>query len=272
MAALHKCPACGFEGDNFPGGLCPQCGKKLVPDLKSAKWIIATIQLALVAGFMLAFHFPRPMIAFFALMIVLSTLLSSRLRDAAATAKAKTPTPPSPQEARVRLVNAGIAAISVAFFMCLMFGFIMFMNSWEAWHRFEGQRFHATTFQVTRTYYQPPRGRAGARAYASGIVDGSKEWMDLFPYLKAMPRSEADLEQRVPIGTTIAVYLFPDLKGSRVQVIASLPPADANHKHAISVLNHELVILAILGGIVFVLVRVRRSLQNPNTLTTAVGA
>lgn len=271
MAGLTKCGSCGFESDNFPGAVCPQCGKNLLTSkIGRVKWPFALLQLALVAGFMLAFHFPRPMILFFVAMIVLGTVLSNRLQ-----AKLPTPhprTPSAPQTPAVRLLNAAIALCGFAFLLAALFGFVIFMNSWTSWERFRGQSYHETTFQVMRTYYQPARGKRGAQAYASGMVEGRKEWMDLFAYLKPMPRSQDELEQRIPIGDTIPVYLFPDLKGySRVQVIGDLPPAEANYKRAIWVLNHGLAALGILAGIVFVLVRVRRTWQQPGNLAAAAG-
>jgi hypothetical protein len=44
--------------------------------------------------------------------------------------------------------------------------------------------------------------------YASGMVDGQREWIGLYPYLHPRPRNEAELDERVPIGTSIPIYLF----------------------------------------------------------------
>ena len=76
---------------------------------------------------------------------------------------------------------------------------------------------------MTHTYYQ--RGSKGAvDAYASGMVDGNREWMSLRPYLPTVPRSEAELDQRVPIGTSIPIDLFPEMKGRlRVRVYSDTP-------------------------------------------------
>jgi len=95
--------------------------------------------------------------------------------------------------------------------------------------------------------------------YASGMVDGQREWMGLYPYLHPRPRNEAELDERVPIGTSIPIYLFPELKGrSRVRVYADTPPAEAYHREAITAANYGLTGLAICGALLFILNRVRR--------------
>jgi hypothetical protein len=85
--------------------------------------------------------------------------------------------------------------------------------------------------------------------YASGMVDGQREWMGLYPYLHPRPRNEEELDERVPIGTSIPIYLFPELKGrSRVRVYADTPPAEAYHREAITAANYGLTGLAICRG------------------------
>lgn len=96
--------------------------------------------------------------------------------------------------------------------------------------------------------------------HASGVVEGNKEWMNLFPYLNTKPRTQEELESMVPAGTVIPIYLFSDLKGTaRVQLIGPLPPAEANHKQAMLVLNRALTMIAALAAAIFALVRIRRS-------------
>src|SRR5208283_2785844 len=99
--------------------------------------------------------------------------------------------------------------------------------------RVQGQSYHATTFQVTRPYYQKSAGMHGpdVAVYASGMVEGKKEWMNLVPYLKPVPRGQAEVNDLVPPGTVIPVYLFPNLKGqSRIQLIDVLPPGEASRR------------------------------------------
>lgn len=217
------------------------------------------IQFALAAGFMLAFHFPRPFIFFFAVFIFAGTLLSTRLRSPQ-TAHPKTP--PAPQTPAAKFLGIAIGMCGFLFLSVLLFGFVMFMNSWSAWQRYQGQSYHATTFQVVRVYYQRTTGSHGGSTYiyASGMVEGKKEWMSLLPYLKTKPQSQDELESMVPAGTMIPIYLFPELKGqTRVELIGPLPPAEANRKQAMYVLNRGLTILGVLGVVIFGLVRVRRS-------------
>jgi|ERR1700728_515767 len=103
--------------------------------------------------------------------------------------------------------------------------------------------------------------------YASGMVEGKKEWMNLVPYFKRVPRdgfpqNQADVDDSVPPGTVIPVYLFPNLKGqSRIQVIDVLPPGEASRSTETWVFQRAPVALAVLGALIFLLVRVRRSLQ-----------
>jgi hypothetical protein len=72
----------------------------------------------------------------------------------------------------------------------------------------QGQPYHATTFQLTRPYYQKSAGMHGpdVAVYASGMVEGKKEWMNLL--LKRAPRDQAELNDSVPPGTVIPVCLF----------------------------------------------------------------
>lgn len=273
---MRKCAACGFEGDNFPGGACPQCGKQSSARAAINPWVGALVQFALAAGFMLIFHFPRPFIFIFAAFIFLGTLLSVRLRSLQ-TVRPKLP--PAPQTPAAQFLAVAIGICAFLFFSCLLFGFAMFMNSWSAWQRYQGQGYHATTFQVVRVYYQRSRGTHGPSIYiyASGMVEGKKEWMGLSPYLTTKPHGQGELESMVPAGTIIPVYLFPDLKGeARVELIGPQPPAEANRKQAMLVLNRALTILAGLGLVIFVFLRIRRSImensEEESVRVSAAGA
>jgi hypothetical protein len=261
MASTHKCAGCGYGGDNFPGGICPQCGRKIAPGLTFGPWLGALVQFALAAGFMLAFRFPRPLILFFAAFIFLGTALSVGLRRYQ-TSRPKPALPPASQTRAAQILGIAIAICTFALFSCLLFGSVMFLNSWSAWQRFQGQSYHATSFQVARVYYRHTPGSHGGSTYmhASGVVEGNKEWMNLFPYLNTKPRTQEELESMVPAGTVIPIYLFSDLKGTaRVQLIGPLPPAEANHKQAMLVLNRALTMIAALAAAIFALVRIRRS-------------
>ena len=168
----------------------------------------------------------------------------------------------------VIFLNLTIGILGLAFLCCLLFGFVAFINAHNAFKRVQGQAYHATTFQVTRPYYQKSSGMHGpdVAVYASGMVEGKKEWMNLLPYLKRVPRDQAELNDSVPPGTVIPVYLFPNLKGqSRIQVIDVLPPGEAGRRTETWVLRRAPVALAVLGALILLLVRIRRFCASPAT-------
>jgi hypothetical protein len=208
---------------------------------------------------MFVFGFPRFLIPIFAGLILLMTVLSRILPAGKNAMPPNTPQKPVSHPILFRILNAGIVAFSFLLVSILLFGFVTFMNSWSRSKLYEGQRHHQTEFRVTRVYYQA-HTRGGPDVFASGMVEGNREWMSLLPYLHTMPHDQSDLESRVPAGTAIAIYLFPDLKGrSRVQVFDDTPPAEGNRRAALATLNHALSGLALTAAILFVLVRVRRS-------------
>jgi hypothetical protein len=179
------------------------------------------------------------------------------------------PRPLSSRPLSVIVLNLTIAILGLVFLACLLFGFVTFMNAHLAFKRVQGQPYHATTFQVTRPYYQQSAGMHGPdiAVYASGMVEGNKEWMNLVPYLKPVPRDQAELNDLVPPGTVIPVYLFPNLKGqSRIQVIDALPPGEASRRTETWVLQRAPVALAVLGAVIFLLVRIRRFCASPATV------
>jgi hypothetical protein len=222
----------------------------------AGKWIVALVQIVLSTTFMLIFHFPRIMIVIFAALILLATALSERMK-AKSVAASRTPPRPVAHPIPFRILSIGVAVFSFAFVVFLLFGFVIFMNSYSSWQRYEGQSYHRADFEVTRAYFQ--RGsKGGISVYASGTVDGQREWMDLESYLPTRPRSAAELDEQVPAGTSIPIFLFPNLKGrSRVRVFAAIPPADAYHRAAVEALEYGLSGVAISGLIVFVLLRLR---------------
>jgi hypothetical protein len=174
--------------------------------------------------------------------------------------------PPSSMLMSVVLLNLAIAILGLAFLSCLIFGFVAFINAHNAFKRVHGQPYHATTFEVIRPYYQKSAGMHGPdiSVYASGMVEGNKEWMSLGPYLKRVPRDQAEVNDSAPPGTVIPVYLFPNLKGrSRIQVIDVLPPGEASRRTETWVLQRAPVALAVLGALIFLLVRIRRFSASP---------
>jgi hypothetical protein len=176
------------------------------------------------------------------------------------------PSLPRPLPMSVVLLNLAIAILGLAFLSCLIFGFVAFINAHNAFKRVQGQPYHATTFEVIRPYYQKSAGMHGPdiSVYASGMVEGNKEWMSLGPYLKRVPRDQAEVNDSVPPGTVIPVYLFPNLKGrSRIQVIDVLPPGEASRRTETWVLQRAPVALAVLGALIFLLVRIRRFSASP---------
>ena len=167
----------------------------------------------------------------------------------------------SSQTPTVILLDLTIATLGLAFLACLLFGFVTFINAHDAFKRVQGQPYHATTFQVTRPYYQKSAGMHGpdVAVYASGMVEDQKEWMNLLPYLKRVPRGQAELNDSVPPGTVIPVYLFPNLKGrSRIQVIDVLPPGEAGRRTETWVLRRAPAALALLSALIFLSLRLRR--------------
>src|ERR1051326_1458342 len=152
MAGALKCPACGFEGDNFQGRVCPQCNRKLPPVISVGPWVGAAIQLVLALTFMTVFHFPRPMMIAAVAFILFGTVMTSFRRKTAAQ--------PKPRPAAVRQTPAatmlGVAIGMFAFGLlgALLFSFVTFMNSWSTYQRLQGQAYHAASFQVTRVYLQ----------------------------------------------------------------------------------------------------------------------
>jgi hypothetical protein len=266
MAAAHQCPTCGFECDSFTDLSCPQCGRKFLRAGSFLPWLAGLAQVALVTGVMFAFHFPRPVIVFFGLATLFSTVLGLRRRRSTSPTGKPSPRPLSSQPISVILLSLAIAVLGFAFLCCLLFGLVAFLNAHNAVERVQGQPYHATTFQVTRPYYQRSAGMHGPdiAIYASGMVEGEKEWMNLVPYLRRdprdrLPQNQGEVNDVVPPGTVIPVYLFPNLKGqSRIEVIDVLPPGEASRRTETWVLQRAPVALAVLGALIFLLVRIRR--------------
>ncbi len=220
-------------------------------------WIGALFQFAFATIFMVIFRFPKFMIVIFGVMIALGTALSALAKQRSFVTQRASQQPVA-HPTLLRVIGLGIALFSITFLCFLLFGFVMFLNNWNDWHRYQGQPYHISTFQVTRTYFQRV-GKGGIDAYASGMVDGNREWMSLRPYLPTVPRSQGELDARVPAGTSIPIYLFPEMKGrSRVRVYADTPPAEAYHRAAINAANYGLGGVALCAAVIFLLTRLRR--------------
>lgn len=221
-------------------------------------WLIALLQIALSTAFMVVFKFPRIMIAIFAGVILLATAFSAHLRARPVNPRTVSPSRPVAHPVLFRTLSLGIAVGMFALVCILLFGFVMFINSWNRWHQFEGQPHHAAEFQVHRVYYQK-NSKGGPSLYASGTVEGNREWMSLYSYLGSTPHGQSELEARVPSGTSIPIYLYTGLKGrSRVQLNDGADLAEANHQAALATLNHAVRYLALDAAILFVLILLRR--------------
>lgn len=225
-----------------------------------------------MAMFMMVFHFPKGMILFFGVMILFGTLLTSLMKQAP---RMGSPEPKKPLSHPVlfRVTSLGMAVCGFSILVTLLFGTVMFLNSWDRWHRYEGQPYHRSDFQVVQVYYQ--RHSKSTDVYARGIVEGQREWMSLQPYLHMTPRSQQELELRVPSGVLIPIYYFPSMQGiSRVQVYKDMPPAEESHREAIAVLRGALTALGIMGVILFALIQARRVCfaPEPQTSLQSVGS
>jgi hypothetical protein len=265
MSSLQKCPKCGLDLAGMTAQSCPICGTSFVESRvrgsslgsgRGARICFgALLQFAIASIFMLAFGFPKFMIAFFGAFILIAAVLSIWMKSRPVPAS-RTPQPPVAHPVLFRILSLAVGVCAVVCFSFLLFGFVIFANSWSNWQRYKDQSYHRADFQVTRVYYQ--RHGKGTDVYASGKVDGQREWMSLSPYLQAVVRGQGELEERVPVGTSIPIYLFPEMKGrSRVRVYSEVPTAEAYYRAAINALRWGLGGLAISGGILFVLLRLR---------------
>jgi len=157
-----------------------------------------------------------------------------------------------------RVASLATAICALAFVCSVLFGFVAFMNSWNRWHQYEGQPYRQSEFQITQVYFH--KGSKGSiDAYASGAVEGQREWMNLIPYLHQIPRSEDELDSLVGPGVTIPIFFFPELKGrARVQFDDGIVPSEAGHRDANNALKYGFLGAAISAGLLFLLSRLRR--------------
>ena len=207
---------------------------------------------------MLVFRFPKVMIVPFVSFILLGTAASAWMKTNARSLQPPGPQPPLAHPVLFRIVALGLLLSGLGAVSSLLFGFVIFMNSWNLWHQYEGQPYHQSEFQVEKVYFQ--RGSKGSiSAYASGTVEGQKEWTDLIPYLHQRPRSQAQLDELVGSSDTIPILYFPHMKGrARVRFDDGVPPVEAGRRDAINALKYGSLGFALSAILIFLLNRVRR--------------
>lgn len=258
MGIARNCPKCGFDLSNATSPICPACNTPILGIPKAGRWIAAAVQIALSTTFMLVFKFPKVLILVFVGFIVVGTALSTVVKPRPAGASAR-PQRPVSNPLVFKILSVAIGMDSFVMGCILLFGFVSFMNSWQRWHQYEGHSYQRTNFVVTKAYFQK-HNRGGPYLYASGTVEGNKEWMSLRPYLKFIPHTQEELDTQVGAGTVIPIYFFPDMKGqARVQVLSDSPPAEAGRRAAMGTLHSSLNGLAVTGVILFLLVLLRRT-------------
>jgi hypothetical protein len=273
MASQRQCSKCGLYLSDNSLAACPQCGANIVALPTVTRWIGALLQVGVSTTFMLVFGFPRIMVAIFAGLILLGTFVSSRLKPRVAGAHVS-PLRTILRPTLYRVLSIAIALSTFAVIVIALFGFVMFMNSWDRWHRYEGQAYQRSEFQVVRAYYQT-HTKGGPDIYASGTVDGQREWMDLRQYLHTLPHDQNELDARAPRGTSIPVYLFPGLKGrTRVQMNNGVLPSESSQREAMVTLKYGLGSLSVAGFLLLVLIRLRREcfVEAEPALSAAAGA
>jgi hypothetical protein len=215
---------------------------------------------------MLIFRFPPIMIAIFSGFILIATALSSRLKARPVTPRA--PQSPVAHPILFRILSFGVVFSAVALGAVALFTIVSCANHWMRWRQFEAQPYHRSDFQVAKVYYQR-HSKGGVSVYASGTVEGQREWMDLEPYLHLPHYSEAEVNELVPTGTSIPIYLFPALKGqARTQVFNAVPTAEMHRRAANAAISNGLFGLALAGAILFLMVRLRRLCFGPTDSAT----
>jgi hypothetical protein len=97
--------------------------------------------------------------------------------------------------------------------------------------------------------------------------------MDLDPLLGDRPRNEAELNDRVPEGTSIPIYLFTGMKGRmRVRVYRETPTAEAYHRAAMVDLNIALRALIAAITLLFLLILMQRAISKEDNSAPAIPA
>lgn len=255
MPFARKCPKCGMDVPDRSLVQCPACGTPVFALPRIGIWVGAVIQIIICTFFLLLFGFPKIMIVIFAAVILAGAAIAAAVKPKQGTRAA--PQRPVSNPILLKIIGFFIAISALVSLGFVLFGFVIFMNAWTRWHQYEGQLYHRTEFQVKHVYYQKG-SNGGTDISASGMVDGHLEYMSLSPYVHPLPRSRAELESRVPSGTVISVYLFPNLKGRvRVQAYEPVPPAEAAHRMTVTTVKITLLALAVMAIVFFVLSRLR---------------
>lgn len=269
---MRKCLRCGADIPDAGSALCPACGAEILSSRRRKIWPIALVQIVLAAAFMFIFKFPKMMIAVFVGFILIATLLSAWMKSKPLAAR-PAPQVSSSHPIAFRVLSVLIALGALTVFATLLFGSVISLNNWELWQKYDGQPHHRADFVVDQTYFQKLR-KGGIDVYARGTVEGSKEWMNLQPYLgSARPHNWGELDDLVPEGTSIPIDLFPEMKGRmRVRVHGAIPAADGYRAAAASALKNSLIILIATAGMLFLLVRIRRSICDENAPASAAQA
>jgi hypothetical protein len=163
--------------------------------------------------------------------------------------------PKPPMTVGVWLLDLMIAISGTLFVMGSVFGLPLYLNSSSSAELYAGQPYHATTFRVISVQYSQTSDPLQQYAYGLGMVEGKREMMDLIPYIGTLPTfhnknptNQLELKEMVPEGTSIPVYLFPNLEGvNRVQLILSRPTAESYARLATWTTNHAFPVVALCG-------------------------
>lgn len=178
--------------------------------------------------------------------------------------------PKTASTAVIWLLNVMIGTCGTLFVLASTLLLALYLNSSSQANLYKGEAYHATTFRVTSVYYTRRVTTTGDQlssvdiaAYGIGIVEGKREAMDLYPYLRTMPLNQQQLEAWVPEGTVIPVYIFPTLRGqNRVQIIGPVPTAEAYERQATWASSRWLSAVGMLGAIMAPLILARSFLSR----------
>ncbi|HEV3510749.1 MAG TPA: hypothetical protein VGS05_03535 [Candidatus Sulfotelmatobacter sp.] len=258
MATTAKCPKCGQEVTITAASACPMCGAKMVRPLAPKIWVAGLVQVAISTIFMLLCGFPKVMILPFVTLILIGTALSARFKIKPAVVRQPIPQRPVAHPIVFGIVNLLTVLSAFGLVAFLLLGSVIFLNSWNTWHQYEGQPHHESDFVVKRAYYQAHR-KGSASIYASGTVEGNQEWMSLRPYVDPLPRNQDELDSQVSAGTSIHIYFYPHLKGwDRIVVYEQGPPDEDARRTAMNTLKYAPLGALLAAGLIFLLARVRR--------------
>ena len=206
------------------------------------------------------------MIAFVAGITLLATAFPDRWKPRPRPSRTTVPQRNVSHPALYKVLGLGIAVTTLSLVIIVLFSLVMFLNANSRAHLYEGKPYHRSSFRVEQVYYHKSTGKSTTiDIFARGTVEGKREWMDLLPYLHALPHDQPELNDLVPAGTEIPIYLFPDLKGqTRVQIYRDTLPAENYRRAASRAVNAGLLGGAIAAGLLVILVRLRRACEGEN--------